>query len=208
MKLANLLGIAVALAALAGCSSNYNSANFSDMPIKTNLKAVENYQVGAGDVLEVRVWRAPELSVTSPIRVDGKLAMPLIGTMDVEGLTPEEIKIMVEGKLEEYVASPEVTVIANSPVSYEFTNRVRVTGAVGSQVSINWREDMTVLDLVLLAGGPNEFANPQKAILYRKTGEGAQAYPVYLDDILYGGLLETNYQLMPADILTVPESLF
>ena len=88
------------------------------MLIKTNIKAVENYQVGAGDVLEVRVWRAPELSVTSPIRVDGKLAMPLIGTMDVEGLMPEEIKIMVEGKLEEYVASPEVTVIANSPVSY------------------------------------------------------------------------------------------
>ncbi len=203
-----LLGMAALTTAMVGCTSNYQSDSLMAEPMKTTAKAIESFKVGAGDVIEVRVWRAPELSVSGPIRSDGMFALPLVGSLEVAGLTPEEIKTQVEEKLTEYVASPEVTVIVASTASDEFTNRVRVTGAVESPQSLVWREDMTVMDLVLLAGGTNDFAAPQKTLLYRKTADGVVAYPVMLNDIFYGGKLDTNYSLLPSDIVTVPESQF
>ena len=83
--------------------------------------------------------------------------------------------------------------------------RVRVTGSVRQPVSIPFRKGMTVLDLVLEAGGPDEFASSNKAKLYRNTPEGTKIYPVYLGDILKKGDLKTNYPLQPADMVSVPE---
>lgn len=210
MSIKSLKSVSVLAAAIAltGCASSYNTAQLSELPIKTTVQASEPFTVGAGDVLEIRVWRSPELSVTSPVRSDGFIAVPLVGSLEVAGLTPEEIKAEVEAQLAEYVASPEATVIVTNVNSTAFSNRVRVTGAVDEPLSITWREDMTVLDLVLMAGGANDFADPQKTVLYRETNDGVQAFPVMLDDILKRGQLNTNYELQPADILTIPESRF
>ncbi|QGG80110.1 sugar ABC transporter substrate-binding protein [Litorivicinus lipolyticus] len=210
MEFRKLSPVAVALASLTlvGCASTYNADSLAVYSDETRTEMATPFEVGAGDVIEVRVWRSPELSVSGPVRSDGMFALPLIGSIQVAGRTPEDVKTEIETKLTEFVASPEVTVIVANTSSDEFTNRVRVTGAVGSPLSLSWRKDMTVLDLVLLAGGANDFAAPQKTVLYRKTENGVTAYPVYLDDILYGGKLATNYNLMPSDILTVPESSF
>lgn len=205
----SMLGVVAATVVVAGCATAPNTVSLANQaPLKTSAEMAQPFTLGAGDVIEVRVWRAPELSVSGPIRSDGMFAMPLIGTLDVAGRTPEQVKAEVEDKLAEFVASPEATVIVSNTNSDEFTNRVRVTGAVDSQISVPWREDMTVLDLVLLAGGTNDFAAPQKTTLFRKTADGVVAYPVMLQDILEAGELATNYALQPSDILTIPEANF
>lgn len=208
MNKLSLGGLVAATALMVGCSSTPMASVDGATPLKTSIQMSQPFTLGAGDVIEVRVWRSPELSVSGPVRSDGMFAMPLIGTLDVAGQTPEQVKLLVEDRLAEFVASPEATVIVANPSSDEFTNRVRITGAVNSQLSLPWREDMTVLDLVLLAGGANDFAAAQKTTLYRKTAEGVMAYPVMLEDILQAGDVSTNYSLQPSDILTIPEAAF
>ena len=95
-----------------------------------------------------------------------------------------------------------------NPSSSDFQRRVRITGAVSNPQSIPYREGMTVLDLVLLAGGPNQFASANKAKLYRKVGGELKVYPIKLDDLINDGEVETNYSLQPSDIVTVPERSF
>jgi polysaccharide export outer membrane protein len=101
-----------------------------------------------------------------------------------------------------------VSVIIEEIPSAEFQNRVRVVGGVVQPKSISHRDGMTVIDLVLEAGGVNEFASPNAAKLYRTVDGIARVYDVYLSDILSEGLLDTNYQLVPGDVITIPERRF
>ena len=114
----------------------------------------------------------------------------------------------VRKSLTKYIREPQVTVILTELRSHEFVTRVRVTGAVESPVSLPYRQGMTVLDAVLQAGGLNEFASANSGKLYRKSSDKTNKYSVYLKDILHSGELETNYELMPGDIISVPERLF
>jgi len=92
--------------------------------------------------------------------------------------------------------------------SHEFISRVRVTGAVNSPSSLPYRQGMTVLDAFLQAGGANEFASTNAASLYRSENDAITQYDIYLSDIVHSGRLDTNYVLLPGDIITVPERLF
>ena len=118
---------------------------------------------------------------------------------------PAEAFAEVQSKLATYVREPQVTVILTELRSHEYLSRVRVTGAVRNPVSIPYRQGMTVLDAVLAAGGITEFAAPDRSSLHRKTGDGAQAYGVQLENILNNGDLSTNYKVAPGDVITVPE---
>lgn len=168
----------------------------------------EDYRIGVGDSLSVNVWRDQNLSVSVPVRPDGKISMPLIGDVLAADKTAEGLAEEISTKLETFIRNPQVTVIITNPSSTDFQHRVRVTGAVRSPQSIPYRSGMTVLDLVLLAGGPNEFASSDSAKLYRRVSGQIKVYPIYLKDILERGNLDTNYQLLPADIVTVPERAF
>lgn len=168
----------------------------------------QQYVIGVGDNLQVSVWRNPELSVTVPVRPDGMISTPLVGDIVAAGKTTNQLATDIRTKLGGYVRSPEVTIIVTQAVSSEFLRRVRVTGAVRTPSSVPYRDGMTVLDLVLLAGGVSEFASGNGAKLYRKTDGGVKVYPVYLIDILEKGKAESNYSLMPSDIVTVPERSF
>ncbi|MEJ2416521.1 MAG: polysaccharide biosynthesis/export family protein [Exilibacterium sp.] len=168
----------------------------------------EEYQIGVGDQIQVGVWKNPELSVNVPVRPDGKISVPLVGDLVASGHTAEELSAQVAKSLKDYIRSPQVTVIITNPASAEFLRRVRITGAVNSPQSIPHRQGMTVLDIVLLAGGATPFALQNSAQLYRKTPDGLKVYPVYLENILEKGDLETNYVLMPSDIVTIPERPF
>ncbi len=190
---------------LGACSSN--QVMELEKPPSTKQMMTE-YQIGVGDALQVSVWRNPELSMAVPVRPDGKISLPLVGDVQAAGMTTEKLSSNVASALNNYIKSPQVTVIVTSPGSAEFRNRVRVTGAVRSQISIPYREGMTVLDVVLQAGGPNEFASGNRAKLYRDNGSSVKVYPIYLDDILKKGVLDSNYNLNPSDIITVPERAF
>ena len=200
------MGLAVLLAALlAGCSG---TNRVIEQPVETSVGLVDEYKLGIGDSVRVSVWRNPELSVSVLVRPDGKISVPLAGDVRVEGKSTEELSSEIESKLTEYIRSPKVTVVVTNPTSAEFIHRIRVTGAVPSQRSIPYRKGITVLDVVLEAGGVQEFAAANSAKLYRQTEDGVKVYPVYLDDILEQGILDSNYLLLPQDIITVPERGF
>jgi len=189
---------------IGGCSSGPQVAK---KPMAPELAEAE-YKMGVGDQISVQVWKSPELSVTVPVRPDGKISVPLIGDVVAAGETTRKLSGTLAQGFSEYVRNAQVTVIVLNPSSGEYLRRVRVTGAVATPLSLSHQQGITVLDLVLQAGGLTEFASGNKSKLYRKVGEKMEVYPIYLDDILQKGQLQTNYSLAPSDIVTVPERSF
>jgi polysaccharide export outer membrane protein len=166
------------------------------------------YQIGVDDGLQITVWRNPDLSTNVPVRPDGKISVPLVGDIQAGGMTPEEVAANIKQKLAYYIRDPNVTVTVSSLRSHEFLSRVRVTGAVRTPRSMPDRAGMTVLDAVLEAGGVNDFAAPNRTKLYRRGKTKTEVINIDLGDILNKGKLETNVELKPGDIITVPERLF
>lgn len=187
---------------LAGCVS---SGNLTSGAPPAAAPVADEYQIGVDDLVQVSVWRNPELGITAPVRPDGKISVPLVGDVMAGGRTPDAVAKELQAKLATYVIEPQVTVIITELRSHEYLSRVRVTGAVRTPVSIPYRQGMTVLDAVLAAGGVTEFAAPDRSSLHRRNGDGAQAYGVQLDNILNAGDLSTNYKVAPGDVITVPE---
>lgn len=176
------------------------AAMAQDAPAFTDV-----YRIGVDDQLQVAVWRNPELSVSVPVRPDGRISVPLIGDVMAGGRTPEEVAEDIEKQLAAYVRDPKVAVILTELRSHEFISRVRVTGAVRNPVSIPYRQGMTVLDAVLEAGGVNEFAVGNRTRLYRRGDADTHRIQIRLADILGRGELETNVAVRPGDVITVPE---
>lgn len=175
------------------------------MPVLAAESTENLYRIGVDDQLQVAVWRNPELSVSVPVRPDGRISVPLVGDVLAGGRTPEEVARDIEGQLAAYVRDPKVAVILTELRSHEFLSRVRVTGAVRTPISIPYRQGMTVLDAVLQAGGVSEFAAANRTRLYRREGADTHALNVRLGAILGSGDLETNLEVRPGDVITVPE---
>ncbi|SFR58969.1 polysaccharide export outer membrane protein [Marinobacter daqiaonensis] len=197
---AGLLILLVSL--LSACSGIPKGENNPSPPVA--MAEPEPYQIGVGDTVSVHVWRNPELSQTIVVRPDGHISMPLMGDVDAEGMRPEELAAEISAGLSEVIRSPEVTVMVNSPVSSEYRNRVRITGQVGQPLSVPYRQGMTVLDLVLQAGGLTDFAAGNRAVMHRHTGEEYESFNLELNDILEEGDMRTNYTVQPGDVVSVP----
>ncbi|GAB3330848.1 hypothetical protein GCM10027359_00130 [Marilutibacter aestuarii] len=190
--------------ALAGCASGGSQASGPPPAIEAPA-AVDAYKIGVDDIVQVTVWRNPDLGITVPVRPDGMISVPLVGDVRAGGLTPSEVAADIGEKLAVYVRDPQVAVILTDLRSHEYLSRVRVTGAVRQPISIPYRQGMTVLDAVLAAGGLTEFAAPARSELYRSDESGTRNYAVDLDNILDDGDLSTNYKVAPGDVITVPE---
>jgi len=191
---------------VSACASNDTTMM---MPDDILDYSPEPYKIGVGDDLRVQVWGNDQLSTDGvPVRPDGKISMPLIGDILVAGKTTESLSTEITQQLQVFIKNPQVTVIVTNPSSSDYQQRVRVTGAVLSPQSVAYKKGMTVLDLVLMAGGPNEFAKEGDSKLYRRVAGEVKIYPIYLDKILKSGELKTNYMLLPSDIVTVPERSF
>jgi len=204
MKVKLLLSM-VASIFLVAC----NTTNVvTEQPVESSIGIVEEYLLGIGDAVSVNVWRNADLSVSVVVRPDGKISVPLAGDIKVDGISTGEVSKTIEEKLSNYIRNPKVTVIVTNPTSAEFIHRIRVTGSVANQRSIPYRKGITVLDVILAAGGVSAFANADESKLYRQTKDGAKVYPIYLNDILEKGILDSNYILYPQDIITVPERGF
>jgi len=165
----------------------------------------DEYRIGVGDTLAVNVWRNEDLSIEVPVRPDGRISVPLAGDIDVGDKTPEEVGTAIAEILGKFIRDPYVTVIVTDMGSDQYRSRVRVTGAVETPISTPYRQGMTVLDVVLEAGGLTEFANPAKTTLYRNNGD---RIGIDLRGILNRGDMRTNYPLIPGDVVTVPERAF
>lgn len=196
---------------LAACSTGQNYANrmvsISDLGDRP-VRMVSEYRIGIGDVMSINVWKNPDLGVTVPVRPDGKISAPLVGDIVVAGLTPEEVAEEITRRLARFVRTPNVAVIMTNLASTAYISRVRVTGAVGQSVSLPYSQGMTILDAVLAAGGPNEFADPENARLFRRIEGDTVMVPVDLESIMTEGNLAENVALQPGDTITIPEKLF
>ena len=168
----------------------------------------EEYRIGVDDVVSVNVWGNAQLSVSVPVRPDGRISMPLLGDVDVAGKTAEEVAEDITEQLKKDIRNPNVTVTMTSLQSKEYLRRVRVTGAVGAPNSLPYRQGMTVLDAILASGGLGEFAAGNRAILIRRNKDETVSVPLRLEDMLIRGKIDGNYELIPGDIITVPERLF
>jgi polysaccharide export outer membrane protein len=195
---------------IAGCASRPGAPDEnvkSDSPQFASY-VDGDYRIGVDDRVQVTVWRNPELTTTVPVRPDGKISVPLIGDVQAGGNTPMQVAALIKDKLSAYIREPSVAVILTELRSHEFLSRVRVTGAVRTPRSMPYRQGMTILDAVLEAGGVNDFASPNRTKLYRKTKTKTEIVDIDLGDILTKGKLESNMDLKPGDVVTVPERLF
>lgn len=192
---------------LAACATGGRST--APPEADASVQAVKTYLIGVDDQLQITVWHNPDLSVSVPVRPDGKITVPLIGDVVAGGKTPDQVSAAIRDKLQSFVRDPQVAVILTALRSNEYLSRVRVTGAVRNPISIPYRQGMTVLDAVLAAGGTTEFAAPDRTRLFRKSGGGAAApYQVHLEKILQKGDLASNYPVQPGDVITVPQRSF
>jgi polysaccharide export outer membrane protein len=204
-----LVLVAGTVVLVSGCASTSGITDEKEKGASQFASYVEgDYRIGVDDVLQITVWRNPELSVTVPVRPDGKISVPLIGDVQAGGNAPMQVAAIIKDKLSTYIREPNVAVILTQLRSHEFLSRVRVTGAVRTPRSMPYRQGMTVLDVVLEAGGINDFAVPNRTKVYRRLKAKIEIIDVDLGDILNKGKLETNVEIRPGDVVTIPERLF
>ena len=201
-----LLRIVLGIAASA-CWANSPAADQGTEPQPpASTVDANSYLIGPGDMLQVFVWRNPELSTSIPVRPDGKISTPLVENLVAIGKTPSQLAREMETALSEYVRSPKVNVIVTTPVSV--FSQVKAIGQVKLPQALAYREGMKVLDLVLAVGGLADFASGNRAKIVR-TVDGKQVeMRVKLEDLVNKGDMKQNLPLKPGDVLVVPESLF
>jgi len=175
-------------------------------PAAPAVSVSPNYIVGPGDVLQVYVWRNPELTSTVPVRPDGKISTPLVEDMTAVGKTPSQLARDIEKVLAEFVRSPQVNIIVTQPLST--FSQVRIIGQVATPQALAYRDGMTILDAVLAVGGLAPFAAGNRAKLIRMEDGKRREFKIKLDNVVNKGDLSTNIALKPGDVLVVPESVF
>jgi polysaccharide export outer membrane protein len=165
------------------------------------------YLVGPGDTLNVVVWRSPELSIVVPVRPDGKITTPLVEDLQASGKTPTQIAREIEQGLSRYVQNPVVTVIVTS-FSGPYSQQVRVIGEAAKPQALPYRENMTLLDVMIAVGGITDFAAGNRASILRIEGGKSRQFGVLLTDLIRGGDLSANVEMRPGDVLIIPQSFF
>lgn len=206
---AALLGPPFSTTAVAGAqpASPSNTASApTAVPAAPDSTVAADYLIGPGDALQVFVWRNPELTVTVPVRPDGKISTPLVEDMVAVGKTPTMLARDIEKVLAVYVKSPQVNVIVTQPASA--FSQVKVIGQVLKPQALPYREGMTVLDAILQAGGLSQFAAGNRARLVRSTNGKQQEIRLKLDALVNNGDMKQNLPLRPGDVLVIPETRF
>ena len=165
-----------------------------------------NYLIGPGDTLNIIVWRNPELSMSVPVRPDGRLTTPLVDELVVQGKNSVEVAREVEKALSKFVRDPIVTVIVTSFVG-PYSEQIRVVGEAAKPQFLPYKQKMTVLDVMIAVGGLTDFADGNNAMIQRGA-EGDKRYTVRLKDLIKRGDTSANVEMKPGDILIIPQSWF
>src|SRR4051812_13490388 len=165
------------------------------------------YLIGAGDTLNISVWRNPELSASVPVRPDGKVTVPLVEDMQASGKTPTQLARDIEQVLTRYIQSPVVSVTVTSFVGL-YSQQIRVIGEATKPQALPYRENMTLLDVMAVVGGITEFADGDRASILRTVEGKSQQFGVRLTSLLKRGDLSANVQMRPGDVLVIPQSFF
>ncbi len=173
---------------------------------KASATADYNYHIGALDTVNVIVWRNPELSMSVPVRPDGKITTPLIDDLPALGKTPTELERDMEKALLKYIRDPVVTVVVTTFVG-PTSEQIRVIGEATKPQILAYRKDMTVLDVMIAVGGLTDFADGNAATVFR-VAEGGKLYSLRLRDLVKRGDISANVEMRPGDIVIIPQSWF
>jgi polysaccharide export outer membrane protein len=169
--------------------------------VKQTAGPASEYHIGAGDVLQVSVWKEPDASVPSVVvRADGKIALPLAKEVDVMGLTPKEAEQLITERLHRLIPSAEVTVL----VLANNSKKVYIVGAVKSTGPMRYSYRMTVMQALTEAGGLNENAKRKKIYILRNENGKDSKLPFNYDAVIKGERMDSNIALLPGDTLVVP----
>ena len=159
-----------------------------------------NYVIGPQDVVDISVWKEPDLSRTVPVRPDGKISLPLLNDVQAAGLTPSQLSAQITTGLTKYVTNPQVTVI----VSQINSQRIYILGEVARAGGYTLLPDMNVLQALSNAGGLTAFANSKKIYVLRQDGGKQQKIPFNYKDVLSGKDPSQNIPLKAGDTIVVP----
>lgn len=172
-------------------------------PVQTAKKpatADPNYVIGSQDVLDISIWKEPDLSRTVPVRPDGKISLPLLNDVQASGLTPPQLAAQITTSLNKFVTSPQVTVIVTQINSQRFY----LLGEVSRPGAYALIPGMTVLQALSNAGGLTAYANSKKVYLLRGENGKQQKLPFNYKDVVAGKRTDQNIVLQTGDTIVVP----
>jgi polysaccharide biosynthesis/export protein len=191
------------LLVIAGCGG---APELPPAPPAASLPSAE-YRIGPGDNLNIFVWRNPELTVTVPVRPDGRVSIPLVEDVVAIGKTPTMLAREYEQRLGRYIKEPLVTVIVTGFVG-PIPEQVRIIGEAAQPHSLPYRADMTVLDAMIAVGGLTRYAAGNDAVIIRTVNGVQTTYAAHLSSLIRDGDITSNVSLQPGDILIIPQRLF
>ena len=184
---------------LAACASHPNA------PMNA-ATADYSYKIGPGDTLNIVVWRNPELSMSVPVRPDGKISSPLIDDLQAMGKDSTSLARDIEKELAKFIRDPVVTVIVTGFVG-PYSEQIRVIGQATKPQILAYKQKMTILDVMIAVGGITDFADGNRATILRTSENNAQ-YRVRLKDLVKNGDVTANVEMKPGDVLIIPQSWF
>ena len=201
IRSATLMLTAAVAIAVSGCATK--------LPMAPAQVAVNNdyaYLIGPGDNLNIVIWRNPELSSSVPVRPDGMITTPLVEDIKATNKTPTQLAREIEKSLTKYIQDPIVTIIVTGFIG-PYSEQIRIVGQASRPQTLPYRQNMSILDVMIAVGGLTDFAAGNRATILR-TREGNAQYRVRLTDLLKKGDVSANVDMRPGDVLIIPESYF
>lgn len=192
--------LAVCLFALAGCETP---------PLAPNVEPPTEYTyiIGPGDSIEMFVWGNPEVSRSVPVRPDGKISAPLVEELSASGKTPFQLARDIERELSRFIRNPLVSVIV-SKFEGPYSEQIRVLGQATKPQAIPYKESMSMLDLMIMVGGVTDYAAGNRTVIVRTVNGIQQKFRVRVDDLLEDGDISANVNVLPGDVIIIPEAYF
>jgi len=202
-----LVWLAMALGAWSGAAMAQAQVQAPAQPAPAPAQDSASYIIGPGDTLKVFVWRHEDLSVTVPVRPDGRISTPLVEDMPAAGKTSTQLARDIEVALQQYVRTPTVSVIIEQFVG-TYGASVRVVGQAAKPQSLPYRDGMTLLDVMISVGGLAEYAAGNRAKLIRVVDGKQTETRVRLDDLMNDGDIKQNIPMRPGDVVIIPQARF
>lgn len=200
-ELLSCLGVCTAALVLAGCASN----NYPPAPVSAATTDYR-YLIGPLDVVNIIVWRNPELSLSVPVRPDGHISTPLVEDLPAIGRSPKDLARDIEKALSKYTRDPVVTVVVTG-FQGAASEQIRIIGEAARPQAIPYRQNMTMLDVMIQVGGLTDFADGNGAVLVRGKEDGKQ-YRLRLKDLIKRGDISANVEVRPGDVVIIPQGWF
>lgn len=198
-----LLAVASVISPVAAQSPTTSASTAPAAPLATAAGGVvlpPDYLIGPDDVLSIVVWREKDLSVDVMVRPDGRITLPLVNDVVAQGLSPETLRARLAEAFEKFIEEPSVTVVVKQINS----RKVFITGMVGRGGAYNITGPTTVLQLISMAGGLQDFAKSKEIVIMRNDNGKQRALKFNFEEVRKGKNVQQNLELQPGDTVIVP----